>query len=124
MAGHAVLLVDDNATNVKLLTYILRRQGFVVMSAGDAGETQALLAARLPDLILMDLQLPDIDGFELTRRIKADLATRHIPVIAVTAFAMKGDEERARAAGCDHYITKPINTAELLAAMARCLPSS
>jgi CheY-like chemotaxis protein len=110
-AGEAVILVvDDNPTNLKLASALLRAEGYTVVPATDAEEAEALLAERIPDLILMDIALPGMDGLELTRRIKADPRLRHVPVIALTAFAMKGDDDRAREAGCDGYITKPIDT--------------
>jgi CheY-like chemotaxis protein len=113
-AGEAVILVvDDNPTNLKLASALLRAEGHTVVPATDAEEAEALLAERVPDLILMDIALPGMDGLELTRRIKADARLRHVPVIALTAFAMKGDDDRAREAGCDGYITKPIDTRAL-----------
>lgn len=113
MSGESVLVVDDNPTNLKLVAYVLTSRGFDVRTAIDADTALAAIAARAPRLILMDLQLPGIDGLELTRRLKADAATASIVVIAVTAYAMKGDEERARAAGCDGYVAKPIDTRTL-----------
>jgi CheY-like chemotaxis protein len=109
-AGVPVLIVDDNPTNLKLLSYILSSQGYDVRTASDAASALAALQARRPDVILMDLQLPGMDGLELSRALKADPATRGIVILAVTAYAMKGDEERVRAAGCDGYIAKPIDT--------------
>jgi CheY-like chemotaxis protein len=110
MAGSRVLVVDDNLTNLKLIEYLLRSKGYDVSTAVDAESAQQEVRARKPDLVLMDLQLPGMDGLELTRRLKQDPATRHIVILAVTAYAMKGDEERARSAGCDGYIPKPIDT--------------
>jgi CheY-like chemotaxis protein len=104
-----ILIVDDNPTNAKLLAYVLSRRGYPVTTAADAGEALAAIAADRPRLILMDLQLPGIDGFELTRRLKADPTTAGIVIVAVTAYAMTGDEDRARAAGCDGYLPKPID---------------
>lgn len=109
-AGVPVLIVDDNPTNLKLLSYVLSSQGFEVQTAGDAVAALAALQARRPRVILMDLQLPGMDGLELSRRLKADPETRDIVILAVTAYAMKGDEQRARAAGCDGYVAKPIDT--------------
>jgi len=105
------LIIDDNAMNVELVSFLLSAAAMQVESAADATEATARIAARHPDLILMDIQLPGIDGIELTRRLKADPATRHIAILALTAYAMKGDEERMRAAGCDGYIAKPIDVA-------------
>ncbi len=114
-----VLIVDDNAVNLKLVTYVVQAAGFEVETAVDADKALAAIARGEPDVILMDLQLPGIDGLELTRRIKADPATRDIRVIAVTAYAMKGDREKAVAAGCDDYVTKPIDTRALPEVIAR-----
>jgi CheY-like chemotaxis protein len=105
-----VLIVDDNPTNLKLVAYLVRANGYEVDTAGDAEAALAAIAAHRPALILMDLQLPGIDGLELTRRLKSDPATRGIKIIAVTAYAMRGDEDKAREAGCDDYVTKPIDT--------------
>lgn len=108
-----ILVVDDNPTNLKLVSELLEFDGYDIIQAGDAEEAQAILKERLPDLILMDIALPGMDGLSLTRLLKADPRTRHIAVLALTAFAMKGDEEKARAAGCDGYVTKPIDTRAL-----------
>ena len=110
MAGEAVLVVDDNPTNLKLARVLLRSEGYDVHTAGDAAEALAALGRARPALVLMDLQLPGMDGLELTRLLKADPATRGIPVVAMTAYSMKGDAERARDAGCDGYLTKPLDT--------------
>jgi CheY-like chemotaxis protein len=110
MAGESILVVDDNPGNVKLIRFLLTRRGYDVHTAMHASEALRLLETFVPDLILMDIQMPDIDGLELTRRLKSDPRTSGVPVIALTAFAMKGDEERAREAGCDGYVTKPIDT--------------
>ncbi len=109
MPGEPILIVDDNAQNLKLARVLLAGEGYDVRTAGDAEEALVLLDSFAPRLILMDLQLPGMDGLELTRRLKADPARRHIVVVALTAYAMKGDEERARAAGCDGYLAKPID---------------
>ncbi len=114
-----VLVVDDNATNLKLIAYLVRTHGYDVHTATDAEAALAEIAAHRPRLVLMDLQLPGIDGLELTRRLKADPATRDIVIIAVTAYAMKGDQDRAREAGCDDYVTKPIDTRALPALIAQ-----
>jgi CheY-like chemotaxis protein len=114
-----VLIVDDNPTNLKLVAYLVRANGYDVDTAGDAEAALAAIAANRPDVILMDLQLPGIDGLELTRRLKADPATKDISIIAVTAYAMKGDEEKALEAGCDDYVTKPIDTRALPELIAR-----
>lgn len=111
MTPPRVLIVDDNAMNVDLVSFLLAADAMQVEAAVDAAQAGARIAARQPDLILMDIQLPGTDGLELTRRLKADPATRHIVVVALTAYAMKGDEARMRAAGCDGYIAKPIEVA-------------
>jgi len=116
--GARILIVDDNPTNLKLVTYLVRANGYEVDTAGDAEQAVAAIAVNRPALILMDLQLPGIDGLELTRRLKADPATKDIKIIAVTAYAMKGDQEKALAAGCDAYVTKPIDTRGLPAVIA------
>jgi CheY-like chemotaxis protein len=114
-----VLVVDDNPTNLKLVTYDVEAAGFEVRTAADAEAALAEVEQHRPDVILMDLQLPGIDGLELTRRLKADPATRTISIIAVTAYAMKGDREKALAAGCDDYVSKPIDTRALPGVVAR-----
>lgn len=121
MAEERILVIDDQAANLKLARLVLQAEGFRVRTAADGEE--GLEAARQLDfdLILLDLQLPGIDGFEIARRLKRDPVTREIPVIAWTAFAMHGDEERALAAGCDGYISKPIDTRTMAAALRRWL---
>lgn len=106
----AILIVDDNPANMKLLSFLLGTRGYEVRTSADADEAMTALASFQPRLILMDLQLPGVDGLTLTRRLKADAAYRHITIVAVTASAMKGDEQKAMEAGCDGYITKPIDT--------------
>ena len=118
MARDPILVVDDNPTNLKLISYLLSTNGYEVRTAGDAEEALVLLESFHPRLILMDVQLPKMDGLELTRKLKASPRTGDILVVAVTAYAMRGDEERARAAGCDGYITKPIDTRTLPATVA------
>jgi two-component system cell cycle response regulator DivK len=109
-----ILYVEDNDDNVFVLKSRLSRAGFSVVIAVDGAQGVAMAASEQPDLILMDLSLPVIDGWEATRRIKAAPETRHIPVIAVTAHAMTGDREKALAAGCDDFDTKPVELARLL----------
>jgi two-component system cell cycle response regulator DivK len=111
--GEPVLIVDDNPTNLKLVAYLVRAHGYDVHTAQDAPSALDSIRKVKPRLILMDLQLPGIDGLELTRRLKADPATASIAIVAVTAYAMKGDLERALAAGCDDYVSKPIDTRAL-----------
>ena len=110
-----ILVVEDNAANMTLAVYLLETTGHTVLSATDAEAGLAFARAEQPDLILMDIQLPGMDGLEATALLKQDDATRAIPVVALTALAMKGDEERIRAAGCDGYIAKPMNYKEFLA---------
>jgi CheY-like chemotaxis protein len=114
-----VLIVDDNPTNLKLVAYLVRANGYDVDTAADANAALAAIAAHKPQLILMDLQLPGIDGLELTRRLKADSKTSDIKIIAVTAYAMKGDQDKAIEAGCDDYVTKPIDTRGLPALIGK-----
>ena len=113
MAGEPILIVDDNVQNLKLTRVILATEGYDVRTAADAEEAIVLLRTSRPHVILMDLQLPGMDGLQLTRQLKADRATRGIRIIALTAYAMKGDEEKAFAAGCDGYVSKPIDTGRL-----------
>jgi len=109
-----ILLVEDNEMNRDMLSRRLERKDFEVIIATDGQAGINLSSSETPDLILMDLSLPVIDGWEATRRIKADPATQSIPVIALTAHAMAGDEQKALAAGCDDYDTKPVNFKRLL----------
>ena len=113
MAGEPILIVDDTPVNLKLTRILLVNEGYKVLTAASAEEALELLRSYHPFLVLADIQLPGIDGLELTRRIKQDEKTRDIMVVALTAFAMKGDEQRAIDAGCDGYITKPIDTRAL-----------
>ena len=118
-----ILLVEDNEMNRDMLSRRLAKRGFDVVVALDGASAAALAAAQRPDLILMDLSLPDIDGCEATRLIRADPATASIPVIALTAHAMETDRLRAIEAGCQDYDTKPIDLARLLAKIDALLPS-
>jgi CheY-like chemotaxis protein len=122
--GAPILIVEDNPANRKLLSFLLTASGYDVRVATRADEALAMLSGFSPRLILMDLQLPGMDGLELTRRLKADARTQHIAIVAVTAYAMKGDEQRARDAGCDGYITKPIDTRALPQMIADFLAAS
>jgi CheY-like chemotaxis protein len=108
-----LLVIEDNPTNMKLTVDVLEAEGFMIERATDAEEAQTLLEGPLPDLILTDIALPGLDGLTFARQCKADPKLRHIPIVALTAFAMKGDDAKALAAGCDGYITKPIQTREL-----------
>jgi two-component system, cell cycle response regulator DivK len=113
-----ILLVDDNPANLKLVRVLLTTEGYEVRVASDAEEALKVLDDFEPQIILMDVQLPGMDGLELTRRLKADPRRRDIVIIALTAYAMKGDEEKARAAGADGYLSKPIDTRTLPASIA------
>jgi two-component system, cell cycle response regulator DivK len=113
-----VLVIEDNASNMTLATFLLESAGHTVLGASDAEAGLAIARSDHPDLILMDIQLPNMDGLEATALLKGDASTRAIPVIALTALAMKGDEERIRAAGCDGYIAKPLNYREFLTTVA------
>jgi CheY-like chemotaxis protein len=113
MSHPRILVVDDNPTNLKLISDVLEYAGYDLVSAADAERAQQLIATTAIDLILMDLALPGMDGLTLTRLLKDNESTRHIVIVALTAFAMKGDEARAREAGCEGYITKPIDTRKL-----------
>ena len=113
MRKKSILIVDDNPMNMKLVRVLLTGEGYDVRTAGDALEALAILEQWNPRLILMDIQLPGIDGLELTRQLKSNPITEQIIIIGLTAYAMKGDEERILAAGCDGYIAKPINTRTL-----------
>jgi two-component system cell cycle response regulator DivK len=114
----SILIVEDNADNMTLTGLLLESEGHTVIKAVDAEAGLTLARAQLPDLILMDIQLPGMDGLQATALLKGDPATRGIAVLALTALAMKGDEERIRAAGCDGYIAKPIRIHEFLATVA------
>ena len=113
-----ILIVEDNPANMKLATFLLESAGHTVLSAKDAEAGLTLARAEHPSLILMDIQLPGMDGLAATALLKSDAGTRDIPVIALTALAMKGDEERIRAAGCDGYIAKPMRYQSFLATIA------
>ena len=113
-----ILVVEDNADNMKLATFLLKSAGHIVLAAVDAEIGLTLARGEHPDLILMDIQLPGMDGLQATALLKGDDTTRHIPVIALTALAMKGDEERIRAAGCDGYIAKPLSYKDFLATIS------
>ncbi len=113
MAAQSILIVDDNPANMKLVRVLLSGEGYDVRTALDANEALAELKTSKPDLILMDIQLPGMDGLELTRKLKGDPATQDIKIVGLTAYAMRGDQERILAAGCDGYIPKPIDTRTL-----------
>jgi CheY-like chemotaxis protein len=110
MKPQSILIVDDNQSNVRLMEAVLECGKYEIKSAADAEEALQLLRDWQPCLILMDIQLPGIDGLELTRRLKQDPKYENVAIVALTAYAMKGDAERALAAGCDGYISKPVDT--------------
>ena len=116
-----ILLVEDNEMNRDMLSRRLERKGYSVVMAVDGQQAVDMAASESPALILMDMSLPVLDGWEATRRIKADARTMHVPVIALTAHAMQGDEQKAREAGCDDYDVKPVELPRLLEKMERLL---
>jgi CheY-like chemotaxis protein len=119
-----ILYVEDNEDNVYVLRNRLQRAGFTVTIATDGMQGMAAALSEQPELVIMDLGLPVLDGWEATRRLKADPATRHIPVIALSAHAMTGDREKALAAGCDDFDTKPVDITRLLGKIRALLPKS
>lgn len=124
MAGERILLVEDNPQNRRLAQFLLQSRGYIVYEATTGEEAMELARTHRPQLILMDLQLPGMDGYAVTRRLKEDAATAAIPVVAMTAYAMQGDREKALAAGCDGYLTKPLDTKGFPAAVQRYLAAA
>jgi two-component system, cell cycle response regulator DivK len=124
MSCESILIVDDNVDNLALTQILLECEGFDVRLAEDAETALRTLETYRPHLILMDVQLPGMDGLQLTRRLRHDPCLKDVIIVALTAYAMKGDEENARAAGCDGYITKPINTRTFPAAVREYLEAS
>jgi two-component system cell cycle response regulator DivK len=118
-SAQLILIVEDNALNQKLFRDILEANGYRTLHTPDGLEVLPLARANKPDLILMDIQLPEVSGLEVTKWLKADAELRSIPVVAVTAFAMKGDEEKMRAGGCEDYLAKPISIPKFLAMVER-----
>src|ERR1044071_2690975 len=118
MPGKNILLVEDNEVNRRLAGFLLRSQGYQVREATSAAAAFEMVKEEHPDLIVMDIQLPGMDGLEVTRKLKAQAETADIPVIAVTSYAMKGDREKALAAGCAGYVTKPIDKATFIQEVA------
>ena len=116
-----VLVVEDTPVNMKLVGLLLDKAGYRVLKTDNAADGIAMAREHRPDLILMDVQLPGMDGLTATRLLKSEVATRHIRILALTAFAMKGDEEKMLAAGCDGYIAKPIDYRSFLAEVQRVL---
>lgn len=123
MAGESIMIIDDNPINLKLEKILLTVEGYDIRTATDAEEALTVLASFKPKLILMDLQLPGMTGLELTQKLKSDMKYKDIIILAVTAYAMKGDKEKALAAGCDGYIAKPIDTKSLPNVIANYLNS-
>jgi two-component system cell cycle response regulator DivK len=117
-----ILVVEDQEDNRQILRDLLASADYEMIEAGDGEAGVAVAMAQRPDLILMDIQLPVLDGYEATRRIKADPTLKHIPIIVVTSYALSGDEAKARAAGCDAYVTKPYSPRQLLAKIREFLP--
>ncbi|HEY4858170.1 MAG TPA: response regulator [Xanthobacteraceae bacterium] len=120
--SRCILVVEDQEDNRQIVRDLLTATDYEVMEAENGEEAIAAVAKQRPDLILMDIQLPVMDGYEATRRIKADPALAAIPVIAVTSYALSGDEEKARAAGCDDFVPKPFSPRQLLAKIRQYLP--
>lgn len=121
MKNFVILVIDDNQLNLKLIEFLLSSNNYEVHCATNAEEALTLLTTLQPDLILMDIQLPVIDGLELTRKLRMDTKYKDTPIIAITAYAMDGDKEKAIEAGCNGYITKPINTRTLPNVIAKYL---
>ena len=119
-----ILVVEDQADNMQILRDLLTSAGYEMIEAKDGVEGVKAAAAHRPDLILMDIQLPLLDGYEATRRIKADPALRAIPIIVVTSYSLSGDEAKARAAGCDDFVPKPYSRRQLMAKIRKYLPNS
>ena len=123
MSAPKILIVEDNALNMKLFNDVLESQGYRVLQANEGSIVFNIVREHRPDLIIMDIQLPDISGLDVTKQLKKDESLREIPVVAVTAFAMHGDETRIRESGCEDYITKPICLTTFLEAIGGLLAS-
>ena len=121
MSARKILVVDDNEMNAVIAQVVLAADHFAVETASNATEALQKVASFQPEVILMDIQMPDMNGLELTQLLKADPATRHICIVAFTAFAMQGDEAKMRAAGCDGYLSKPIDVKTFAAQVRACL---
>jgi two-component system, cell cycle response regulator DivK len=117
-----ILIIEDQEDNRQIMRDLLAASGYASIEAETGDQGLALAERETPDLILMDIQLPGMDGYEVTRRIKANAALRHIPIIAVTSYALSGDDQKAFAAGCDGYVTKPVSPRVLLAKIKQYLP--
>jgi CheY-like chemotaxis protein len=123
MRGH-ILIVDDNPIDLKLVGELLEISGFKTERVSDAEQAQGVLSRLMPDLVVVDIALPGMDGLTLTRLLKADPRFAHVPVVALTAFAMTGDDQRAEVAGCDAYLTKPVNTRRFADQIAKILEAA
>jgi len=119
--AQTILIVEDNELNMKLFRDLLEAQGYDIVQTRDGMQALDLARSERPDLIVMDIQLPQVSGLEVTKWIKADDDLKHIPVVAVTAFAMKGDEEKIREGGCEAYVAKPISVADFLSTIRKFL---
>ncbi|MET0182102.1 MAG: response regulator [Caulobacterales bacterium] len=119
MAGKTVLIVEDNELNMRLFNDLLEAFGYRTVKTNEGRQALPLTRQHMPDLIVMDIQLPEISGIDVTKMIKADPALKHIPVLAVTAFAMRGDEQKIREGGCDAYLSKPISVTTFLDTVRR-----
>lgn len=122
VANRRILVVEDHEDNRRILRDLLTSRGYDLVEAEDGEQALTMARDRRPDLILMDVQLPLLDGYEVTRRLKANPSLRAIPVIVVTSYALSGDESKARAAGCNGYVSKPYNTRQLLAKIQEYVP--
>jgi two-component system, cell cycle response regulator DivK len=120
--NRCILVVEDQEDNRRILRDLLTSSGYELVEAEDGEQALAMAKRQRPDLILMDVQIPLIDGYEVTRRLKADPALRDIPIIVVTSYALSGDESKARAAGCNGYVSKPYSTRQLLAKIREYVP--
>lgn len=120
--GKTILIVEDNELNMKLFNDLLEANGYTTVQTRNGIEAVALARQHRPNLILMDIQLPEVSGLEVTKWLKEDPDLKHIPVVAITAFAMKGDEERIREGGCEAYLSKPISVAKFLETVRHFLP--
>lgn len=116
-----ILIVEDNPQNMRLIEMLLRDKGYTLLKATDGDEALDVALRELPDLIIMDIHLPKLSGLEVTKKLRETPVSSHIPIIAITAYAMKGDKERVIEAGCDAYVSKPIDTRELPGVIAEML---
>jgi len=119
-----ILIVEDNELNMKLFNDLLQAHGYATVTTRDGSQVLELARMEKPDLILMDIQLPEISGLDVTKRLKSEENLKNIPVIAVTAFAMKGDEDKIREGGCEDYISKPISIATFIGTIQKYLPET